>query len=286
MLDRRVNAWRPDLAAAHLQGTVEAARFVTGESRRIAAPLVPLRRDPDADQAIDTELLFGEPVTLYETAGGWAWVQSGTDGYVGWLKADALGEADPAPTHKVMTLRSFLYPGADLRFPARGCLSMLAQVTVVGERETRGTRYAMLADGSAMIADHLAPLDETAADWVAVAESFLGTPYLWGGRSSLGLDCSALVQLALAASGIPAPRDSDMQARDLGEAIDISSGLPALMRGDLIFWKGHVGIMSDAATLLHANGHTMTVAREPVAGAIARIAAGEFGAVTAVKRLS
>ncbi|AXS39092.1 NlpC/P60 family protein [Breoghania sp. L-A4] len=286
MLDRRVTAWRPDLAAAHLQGQVEAARFVAGEPRRVAAPIVPLRREPRAELSIETELLFGEAVTLYETAGGWAWVQAETDGYVGWLQADALAPSDTAPTHKIMTLRSFLYPGADLRFPARGCLSMQSQVTVVGESETRGTRYALLADGSAMIANHLAPLDQTAPDWVAVAEEFLGTPYLWGGRSSLGLDCSALVQLALAASGIKAPRDSDMQQRDLGEALDISGGLPALLRGDLLFWKGHVGIMSDAATLLHANGNTMTVAREPVAAAIARIAALEFGAMTAIKRLS
>ena len=120
---------------------------------------------------------------------------------------------------------------------------------------------------------------------MAVAERFLGTPYLWAGRSSIGLDCSSLVQLALAEAGLKAPRDSDMQARELGMALDISAGLPEVQRGDLVFWKGHVGIMRDGETLLHANGHTMTTAMEPLAEAVARIAASEYGAVTAVRRL-
>lgn len=286
MLDRRIHAWRDDLAAAELVGQVDAARFVEGEPRRIVAALVPLRREPRSDISIDTELLRGEAVTLFDdNSEGWAWVQNATDGYVGWLPSDALGSAEVAPTHKVSALRSFRYPGPDLKLPTTDYLSLEARVAVTGEAMTRGTRYALLADGSAMVADHLVPLDHVAQDWVSVAESFLGTPYLWGGRTSLGLDCSALVQLSCAAGGIAAPRDSDMQERDLGTDLDISSGLPELRRGDLLFWNGHVGVMVDAATLLHANGHTMTVAKEPVTEAIARIAANEFGALTAIRRL-
>ncbi len=285
MLDRRINAWREDLAADHLAGQVEAARFVKGEPRRIVAASVPLRRSPRSDMSIDTELLHGEAVTLYDTDDdGWAWVQNDTDGYVGWLPSNALSRAEAEPTHKVVALRSFRYPGPDLKFPYQDCLSIEARVVVTGEATTRGTRYALLADGSAMVASHLAPLDYVVRDWVSVAEGLLGTPYLWGGRTSLGLDCSALVQLSLAAGGLSAPRDSDMQEAELGFALDLSAGLPALMRGDLIFWKGHVGILSDPATLLHANGHTMSVAKEPVVEAIARIAAYEFGAVTTVRR--
>lgn len=289
--DRRRNAWRADLAAAYLKGTVEAARFVEGTPRRIVAAAAPLRREPRADCPLDTELLRGETVMLYEARDdGWAWVQNGTDGYVGWLALDALGDPsdaanEDAPSHKVAALRSFRYPGPDLRFPALDCLSMEARVRVTGEAVTRGTAYALLSDGSAMVASHLVPLDHAAADWVAVAEGFLGTPYLWGGRTSVGLDCSALVQLALAAGGIAAPRDSDMQEAELGTPLDISDGLPPLARGDLVFWKGHVGIMRDAESLLHANGHTMSVAIEPLVRAVERIAAAEFGAVTAVKRL-
>lgn len=288
MLDRRIHAWRDDLAAEHLEGRVEAARFVAGQPRRIAAAHVPLRREPRADLSIDTELLRGEAVTLYEqTPQGWAWVQNATDGYVGWMALDALTQDAPEPTHKVSALRSFRYPGPDLKFPAIDCLSLEARVTVTGETVTRGTRYALLDDGSAMVAGHLTPLDQMTSDtdWVAVAESFLGTPYLWGGRTSIGLDCSALIQLSCAAGGIKAPRDSDMQEEGFGTALDISAGLPALQRGDLLFWKGHVGVMVDAATLLHANGHTLSVAKEPVTDAIARIAASEFGALTAIRRL-
>ncbi|MEI2385555.1 NlpC/P60 family protein [Breoghania sp. JC706] len=283
--DRRITPWRPDLAAARLEGIHEAQRYVEGEPARIVRAIVAMRPEPAPDRSLDTELLFGEAVTVYERREGWAWVQSATDNYVGWIAEDALGAIDPAPTHRLAELRSFRYPGPELRAPALDCLSIGSHVTVVGEAVTRGTRYALLADGSAVIARHLVPEGTFAPDWVAVAERFLGTPYLWAGRSSIGLDCSSLVQLALAEAGIAAPRDSDMQARELGTALDISAGLPALRRGDLVFWRGHVGIMRDGETLLHANGHTMTTAMEPLAEAVARIAASEYGAVTAVRRL-
>ena len=283
--DRRITPWRPDLAAAQLKGVIDAERYVEGAPARIRTALVAMRPEPAPDRSIDTELFLGEAVTVYERREGWAWVQNGTDGYVGWIAEDALGDADPAPTHRIAELRSFRYPGPELRAPVIDCLSIGSRVTVVGEAVTRGTRYALLADGSAVIARHLVAEGSVAPDWVAVAERFLGTPYLWGGRSSIGLDCSALVQLALAEAGIKAPRDSDMQAREIGHALDISAGLPEFRRGDLIFWKGHAGILRDATTLLHANGHTMTTAMEPVHEAVARIAANEYGAVTAVRRL-
>lgn len=284
--DRRITPWRPDLAAAHLRGVHQAERYVEGEPARIGTALVPLRPEPDPARSLDTELFFGEAVTVYERRDGWAFIQNEADGYVGWIGETALTSAEPELTHRVAELRSFRYPGAELRAPALDCLSIGSRVTVAGEAETRGTRYALLPDGSALIARHLVPLDTFEADWVAVAERFLGTPYLWAGRSSIGLDCSALVQLALNAAGQDCPRDSDMQERELGEALDISAGLPVLQRGDLVFWKGHVGIMCDGQTLLHANGHTMTTAREPLAGALARIAANEYGDVTSVRRMS
>lgn len=284
--DRRTTPWRPDLAAAHLRGSMDAERFVQGEAALVTAAITPLRREPRPDHSLDTELLFGEALTVYERRGEWAWVQNAADDYVGWMPAADLGPAGPAPTHRVSVLRSFRYPRPELRAPAMACLSLGSRVTVTGEVVNRGTRYALLADGSALIAGHLTPVQTPAADWVAVAESFLGTPYLWGGRSSIGLDCSALVQLALAEAGIGCPRDSDMQERDLGVALDTAAVPSGLRRGDLVFWKGHVGIMRDGGTLLHANGHTMQVSAEPIAGAVARIAANEFGAVTAVKRLA
>jgi cell wall-associated NlpC family hydrolase len=129
-------------------------------------------------------------------------------------------------------------------------------------------------------ASHLAPLDHRETDFVAVAERFLGTPYLWGGKTNYGLDCSGLVQLALTACGIRCPRDSDMQERALGALVDMKN----LRRGDLVFWKGHVAIVRDPKTFLHANAFHMAVAVEPIAEAIARIA-GAGSEVTSVKRL-
>lgn len=267
MLDRRLHAFRPDLADIALQGQVEADRFVPSEPALITRPVVALRQKPDASIGIDTELLIGEEVGVFESRDGWAWVQALDDGYVGYLPEEALGPL-VAPTHIVTAPRTFVYSGADLRFPTRMALSMGSRLTVVGEAETRGTRYLMLSDGGALVASHLRPIaDPPAPDYVAVAALLLETPYLWGGKSGFGIDCSGLVQLAMRLAGHSAPRDSDMQASGLGRAIDRQ----ALRRGDLVFWKGHVAIMEDETTMIHANGNTMSVARETLEAAIERI---------------
>ncbi|NKN35316.1 C40 family peptidase [Agrobacterium sp. a22-2] len=267
-LDRRLNAFRPDLADAALEGVVEAERYASGMPARIAVPVAGLRRRPDPQAGIDTEILFGEDVVIFDKADGWAWVQAAADGYVGYVPEAVLVEGAPAPTHRVTVPRTFVYPGPDLRFPASAALSMGSRLVVVGETETRGTRYCLLADGRAVIANHCRRVEEpVAGDYVAVAARFLETPYLWGGRSGFGIDCSGLVQLALMMVGKTAPRDSDMQAQGLGIAIDRDQ----LRRGDLVFWRGHAGIMEDDETLLHANGHTMTVARENFEAAVQRI---------------
>ena len=265
-LDRRLHAFRADLADEALRGQVEAARFVTGVPAQVGVPVVPLRPRPDADCGIDTELLLGEAVRVFERADGWTWVQSCEDGYVGYLPMDALNEPEEA-THIICVQRTFLYPGPELRHPPVSALSMGSRVRIVGATETRGTAYLVLPDGTALIRSHCRALAETPPeDYVDVAACFLETPYLWGGRSGFGIDCSALVQLSLMMVGQSAPRDSDMQA-----AIGTEITREELRRGDQVFWQGHVGIMEDAETLLHANGHTMTVARENLDAAIERI---------------
>lgn len=278
--DRRTTPARPDLAAAHLRGVVEATRYGDGVRHAVIAPATPLRRHARGDVGIDTELLRGEGFVVYDAdREGWAWGQAETDGYVGWLAAADLGPADPpAATHKVATQRSFVFPAPSIKAPALMALPFGSRIAVLDHQDA----FARTADGY-LWAGHLAAIDHFEGDIITVAETFIGVPYLWGGRTSLGLDCSALVQTALAACGRPAPRDSDMQERALGLPVDPDD---PLRRGDLVFWRGHVGLVRDPETLLHASGHTMTVAFESLTAARARILAAGGGQVTAARRLA
>ena len=269
--DKRLHAFRPDLADAKLKGEVSAERFVTGRPARIVAPVADMLREPRPDAGLNTQLLRGDDVAVFEEAEGWAWVQAERDGYVGYVSGGFLGPRGDAPTHIVSAPRSFLYPGPDLRFPRLGELSLGSSVTVRDFAETRGTRYALLSTGEAMISGHLRPTGEVSDDYVSVAEQLLMTPYLWGGSTALGIDCSGLVQLSMRMAGRDVLRDSDMQAATVGEPIVSGEGFSDLRRGDLVFWKGHVAIMTDERTMIHANGHTMLVSREGLTEAIDRI---------------
>ena len=278
-LDRRLTPARADLAAEHLRDLVDAPRYAKEREMRIIAASAPLRRAPQADAALETEALYGESVAVYDEQGEWAWAQLERDLYVGYLPSTALG-APSAPTHRVAALRTHAYPGPAIKLPPRMALSLGARLTIVAHESD----FAVSDDGLYLWSRHLAELGACEPDAVAVAERFLETPYLWGGRTSEGIDCSGLVQTALMAAGVAAPRDSDMQEATLGQPVAIE-GAP-LARGDLIFWKGHVGIMRDPATLLHANGWHMKVVSEPLIQARERIAASGGGEVTSVRRLS
>ncbi len=251
-----------------------------GERRtlRVVAGAAPLRREPRPDTPLLTEAIFGEPVAAYEAQDGWVHVQLLTDGYVGWLPEWAL-DAELKPTHRVSALRSFVFPRPDIKLPPHEMLTMGSRVTVIGQDGP----FAIIAPRGYAIARHLAPLGENEADFVAVADRFVGTPYLWGGKTSLGLDCSGLVQVALDAAGVLAPRDSDQQQAALGTEVPYD-GPASLARGDLVFWKGHVAIARGDGTIIHANAHHMAVAIESAAEAVSRIAAAGSD-VTSVRRL-
>ncbi|WP_315753453.1 MULTISPECIES: C40 family peptidase [unclassified Bradyrhizobium] len=280
MADPRLTPARGDIAAKHLEGQVTAARFVEGEMLVVVDSIAPLRQQPFSGAELATQALRGERITIYDRNGeGWAWGQLAADGYVGWLPESALAAPAAAPTHKISALRSFAFPGPSIKLPPVETLLMGSTIAVTREEAS----FVVTAEGWFVPQQHVTSLDAIEHDYVAVAERFVGTPYLWGGKSSLGIDCSGLVQVALNAAGMECPRDSDMQLAALGRVLD-DQERAQLRRGDLIFWKGHVAIVRDADTIVHANAFHMATRIEPTRGAIARIQAGGSD-VLAIKRL-
>jgi cell wall-associated NlpC family hydrolase len=282
--DRRRQAYRADLADAALRGRVEAARFVDGHVRQVLRPVLGLRREPHFAAGLDTEVLFGERVVVFEERDGWAWLQLARDRYVGYARLDGLTDELTAPTHRVRAPGTFVYPRPDIKAPPLFHLPLNAELTVIGSDGP----FVELTRGGFVISRHTAPQEEAARDFVAVAERFDGTPYLWGGKTRLGLDCSGLVQIALQAAGLACPRDSDMQEAELGDTVLVPADLTApdvLRRGDLVFWPGHVGIMTDGIMLLHANGHHMTTVIEPLVETAQRIERDTGHRIRAIRRL-
>lgn len=278
MTDPRLTPARPDLAARHLEGIIEAPRFADPVPYRIDAAHVPLRARPDALAPLVTELLHGEDFAVYDIAGAWAWGQAGLDTYVGYLPAEALTRADgAAPDHRVRAQWATLYASPALKTPPIGALPFGARLVVL-DQENGFTR---IAPGKWVHSRQIAPLGRPEPDWVAMAERFLAVPYVWGGRSPQGIDCSGLVQIALQATGADCPRDSDMQEAALGLTLRDESP----RRGDLVFWRGHVAIMISDTHIIHATGHFMEVVIEKLSTATARIEAAGAGPITRRARL-
>jgi cell wall-associated NlpC family hydrolase len=235
--------------------------------REVVDPQAPVRRNPAPDAPLDTQALKGERVVVEETtAEGWCRGTLEADGYPGWLPANALAAPGPSVTHKVAVPRTLVFPGPSIKLPPLEGLSLGCRLAIARIEAPFGITHS----GGYVPARHLAPLDTFAPDPVAVAEAFLHVPYLWGGKTSLGLDCSALVQIALTACGLPCPRDSIMQEQALGVAL--ARDLSDLRRGDLLFWNGHVAFARDRDALIHANAFHMAVAIESIGAAIERIA--------------
>lgn len=278
-LDPRLHAYRADLADAGLAGRVEAGRFIAPKLMQVVEPVVSVHKAPRFDAMQLTQALLGETVKLFHEEEGWAFIQLVRDGYVGYVNTPALSPSIVEPTHRVAVPSTFIYPDASLKTQPAELITLNAQVSVLEESGS----YSRLSNGSFAFTDHLKSVTTVEDDFVAVATMFRHVPYYWGGKSALGLDCSGLVQVALEACGVPALRDSDMQEASLGHQLTVND-LDHLKRGDLVFWKGHVGIMTDEHTLLHANGHHMMVVAEPLKDAVERIAA-RYGEITSIRRI-
>lgn len=273
--DSRINPYRTDIAAEHLRGIVDATSYVVGVPLTLYHGIAVLHKEPDTLAEQVSVMRYGDVFTVYETTEQWLWGQCARDGYVGYTVNQGFYDQPLNPTHRIKKSHSFLFPDPSIKKVPMDTLTFLSGVEV---EETDG-KFCKLKGGGFIHAHHLTPIAEWAErDIVFTAGRFLGIPYLWGGNTSLGLDCSGLVQIACEAAGIACPRDSDMQAASLGQPVN---DLNKLHRGDFVFFPGHVGIMTDPANLLHANAYHGCVVVEPLADVVAR-----GSAVTIVRRLT
>ena len=273
--DPRLTLARPDLARVELEGVIPATAYAATQPMQVIVPATAIRRTPQPGAEQMDQLLFGEGFDVLETRDGWAFGQARRDGYVGHVALANLAAPGPEATHWVRALRTYAFAEPSIKTaPVAYSLGSLIAV------EAREGRFVKAAGAGWFVEAHLAPIGlgfET--DPAGVAELFLHAPYQWGGRESLGLDCSGLILQALLACGRACPRDTDLQ-----EAAFPVIDRGGLRRGDLIFWPGHVAMMLDTSRMIHANAFHMAVAIEPLEPAIARIEAAGSGAVSSFRR--
>ncbi len=274
MTHPRLIAANGHVAHISLKGLVSAETYVEGRLMQVIRPVVDLLRKPGG--GLDCQLLCGSRFLVLEDLDGYFFGQHQRDGYVGYITTDALGPITEI-THRVCARSTHVYPDPDMKTRPLEALPFGARISVIGEQ----SGFFKLSRGY-VPTQHACPVSKPSADPVEVVESFLGIPYLWGGNSVWGMDCSGAVQLALDACDIECPRDTDMQEAALGRSLAPDE---PLLRGDIVFWKGHVGMMRDPVTVIHANAHHMAVASEPLAVARTRIEQAGGGPVTSIRRL-
>lgn len=270
-LDPRSTPATERVALDSLRGLVERPDYTAGRPARVVRPVVDLRRQPNGPR--DRQILFGTDVIVIETRDGWSFVQSDADGYCGWLLDETLATDQPWITHRVRAAQTVIYPEPSFKVDEIGALSLNSLVTVT---EHHG-RFMRLASGGWVPEQHLS--EDPDRDPADVAGLLIGTPYVWGGNSRWGIDCSGMVQAAALACGIACPGDSDQQCDFFPEVND------NWRRGDLLFWPGHVAMVTGPDTMIHANAHAMAVTYERISQAVERIEASGDGALIGARRL-
>lgn len=276
-LDLRTNAVRGDLADFSLAGILFAPHYAKAEAMHCMGAAAFVRETGSHDARASSQLLPGETFHLLDVTGEWAWGFCDHDGYVGYVERAALGVGALIATHRVTARSAPLFATADIKSPVQGYLPAGSRIFgAVADN-------FLMTDAGAIHSRHVMPLTQDKTDWVAAAERQIGQPYVWGGRGAGGIDCSGLIQLALGQAGIKVPRDSDLQREGIGDPLPADA---PLQRGDLVFFPGHVGIMLDAANMLHANAFWMTTLVEPLADVIARLKPEHDEPVLARRRVS
>lgn len=275
-LDNRVHAARGDLADISLAGVLFSAHYARAVELTCVAPGAAILTAPSASAEAVSELLRGESFHALDVMTDWAWGFCGHDGYVGYIRREAL-DVKETPSHRIEINSAPLFSAADIKAP-------IADYWPLGARFAGQADGNFIASGEGFIHGRHAVLDsQVETDWVAVAERYLGQPYVWGGRGHRGIDCSGLVQVALGQCGMAVPRDTDLQCEGIGMPIEAGA---TLRRGDLVFFPGHVGIMTDATHMLHANAHWMAVVVEPLADVVARLSPDHAQPIIARRRIA
>ena len=265
VFDPREYAYKAGLAADYMRGLIRSPKFLVGEVFQVKINVTSLKKSAGQSSEQVSELLFGEEIIIYEILNGWAWGQSQTDGYVGYVSMDHISCELQENTHEVTALRAFVYKQPDIKAPTITCLSTASQLSIT---HSKGL-FAYIENLGWIFEKSIRTLGGVESDFVSVAQKFTGTPYLWGGRSSFGIDCSGLVQLSLRRVGVLCPRDTDQQVSSVGSPIN--DEITKLLRGDLIYVNGHVAIMVDPHTILHANAFHMSVELESLEVFLSRL---------------
>lgn len=279
--DPRITPVRDDLAADSLRAQFPGRRYAQGETHQVIGDGVSLRFTPSTSAATESQLVYGETFTVYEDRNGWAWGRNERDGYVGYVPSNCLRDEVSETDHQVVTRSTYLYPAPDIKMPPSAKISMSAQVKAV---DVEGN-FLQIDSGEWIFARHLVQTAYIMPDLISTAFKFMGTPYLWGGRSCHGLDCSSLVQFALRMAGIDVPRDSDLQAAAIGVEVPMKNpnDLSGIEDGDLIFFPGHVGFYVEHWRFLHANAYDMQVSVHNLSDVLDRANAEDAG-ITCIRR--